>query len=214
VVSAAALAFENERLHADAGAQLVELRNSRARLVAASDAERRRLERDLHDGAQQRLVGLTLAARLLRTQLEQEGCTNVARRIADAEAELRKVVDDVRDLASGLHPAVLTDYGLAAAVRALAETATVPVRLVEAPDERFSQATEKTAFLVVAEAARIGPVSVTVVRRDANLVVDVDAAGEPPRLVDLEDRLAVLGGTMTVESTATRVRMRAVIPCG
>ena len=121
-VTAARLAFENERLHAEAGAQLAELQGSRERLVAASDAERRRLERDLHDGAQQRLVGLTLAARLMRSELEREGSTDLAGRIAAAEAELRHVVDDVRKLASGLHPAVLTDYGLAAAVRALAET--------------------------------------------------------------------------------------------
>ena len=212
-VSAARLAFENERLHAEAGAQLAELRNSQDRLVAASDAERRRLERDLHDGAQQRLVGLTLATRLMRTQLEREGSTNPARWVAAAEAELRQAVDDVRKLATGLHPAVLTDYGLAAAVRALAETGTAPVRLVKATDERFSSAAETTAFLVVAEAAKIGPVSVTIAHRDTNLVVDVDAVGAPPRLVDLEDRVGVLGGTITIESTAAGIRIRAVIPC-
>ena len=116
-------------------------------------------------------------------------------------------------LASGLHPAVLTDYGLAAAVRALAETSTVPVRLVDATDERFSTAAETTAFLVVAEAAKMGPVSVTVARRDADLVVEVDAAGVPPRLVDLEDRVAVSSGTLTIESTDAGARMRVVIPC-
>ncbi len=212
-VTAARLAFENERLHAEAGAQLAELQGSRKRLVAESDAERRRLERDLHDGAQQRLVGLTLAARLMRSELEREGSTDLAGRIAAAEAELRHVVDDVRNLASGLHPAVLTDYGLAAAVRALAETSTVPVRLVDATDERFSTAAETTAFLVVAEAAKIGSVSVTVARRDADLVVEVDAAGVPPRLVYLEDRVAVSNGTLTIESTDAGARVRVVIPC-
>ena len=103
-VTAARLAFENERLHAEAGAQLAELQGSRERLVAASDAERRRLERDLHDGAQQRLVGLTLAARLMRSELEREGSTDLAGRIAAAEAELRHVVDDVRKLGVGTSP--------------------------------------------------------------------------------------------------------------
>ena len=119
----------------------------------------------------------------------------------------------MRKLATGLHPAVLTDYGLAAAVRALAETGTAPVRLVKATEARFSSAVETTAFLVVAEAAKIGPVSVTIAHRDANLVVDVDAVGAPPRLVDLEDRVGALGGTMTIESTAAGIRIRAVIPC-
>jgi signal transduction histidine kinase len=212
-VTAARLAFENERLHAEAGAQLADLRSSRERLVAASDAERRRLERDLHDGAQQRLVGLTLATRLMRTQLEQEECTDLAARVAAAETELRRVVDDVRELASGLHPAVLTDYGLAAAVRALAETSTLPVRLVDATEERFPSAAETTAFLVVAQAAKMGPVSVNVARRGANLVIEVDAAGLPTRLVDLEDRVGVLGGTLTIESAASGTWIRAVIPC-
>ena len=211
-VSAARLAFENERLRAEASAQLAELRNSRERLVATSDSERRRLERDLHDGAQQRLVGLTMATRLMRTRLAQGGNTALAETVAAAEAELRLAVEDVRRLASGLHPAVLTDYGLAAAVRALAETATAPVRLVTAPNERFSPAIETTVFVLVADAAKMGAVSVTIVRLDANLVVDVDAAGQPPRLVDLEDRVGVLDGTMTVDSTAAGIRIRAVIP--
>jgi signal transduction histidine kinase len=127
--------------------------------------------------------------------------------------ELRHVVDDVRRLASGLHPAVITDYGLAAAITALAETSTVPVRLVHATDERFTTAAETTAFLVVAEAAKIGPVSVTVARRGADLVVEVEAAGVPPRLAYLEDRVAVLSGTLTIESTDAGARLRVVIPC-
>ena len=122
VASAARLALENERLQAEARAQLEDLRSSRARIVEAGDAERRRLERDLHDGAQQRLVGLSLALRLLRGQL---GATTreLAARLDEAEAELGRAVAELRELAHGIHPAVLSDEGLAAAIEALAEDA-------------------------------------------------------------------------------------------
>ena len=132
VASAARLALENERLHAQARAQLEDLRASRARIVEAGDAERRRLERDLHDGAQQRLVGLALgaapAARAARTTATR--ARGAARRQADAE--LRRAVDELRELAHGIHPAVLGDEGLAAALEALAEGAPAPVRIVGA----------------------------------------------------------------------------------
>ena len=213
-VSAARLAFQNERLHAEASAQLDVLRDSRHRLVAASDAERRRLERDLHDGAQQRLVGLALSARLTRTRFERDGDVELAERIATVEAELRKAIDEVRDLASGLHPAVLTDYGLAAALRALAETAASPVNVVGVPEERFPAALETASYLLVAEAAKMGPVSVAIVHDGGTLAVDVNAAGEPPHLVDLQDRVAVLAGTMTSNTEASGVRIRVVFPCG
>ena len=213
-VSAARLAFQNERLHAEASAQLDVLRDSRHRLVAASDAERRRLERDLHDGAQQRLVGLALSARLTRTRFERDGDVELAERIATVEAELRKAIDEVRDLASGLHPAVLTDYGLAAALRALAETAASPVNVVGVPEERFPAALETASYLLVAEAAKMGPVSVAIVHDGGTLAVDVKAAGEPPHLVDLQDRVAVLAGTMTSNTAASGVRIRVVFPCG
>ena len=134
--SAARLAFENERLEASARAQLIDLHTSRVRLVSAADAERQRLERDLHDGAQQRLVGLTLAMRLMRSQLAATN-SNVAVGLAAAEAELRQAVAELREVASGIHPTVLTDLGLAPAIEALAEGSTTPLRLVAAPDERF-----------------------------------------------------------------------------
>jgi signal transduction histidine kinase len=213
VASAATLAFENERLHAEASAQLAELRTSRARLVTASDAERRRLERDLHDGAQQRLVGLTLATRLLRQQLEQDGNVDLAEQVGVVDAELRRVVDDVRELASGIYPAVLADYGLAAAVRALAERPAVAVRAGAMTQERFPAPVENAAYAVVAAAAMSGPAFVTIACRDSELVVDVETAAEPAGRVDLEDRVGALDGTLTIERIADGCRIRAEIPC-
>jgi signal transduction histidine kinase len=207
------LAFENERLQAEARAQLAELRASRARLVAASDAERRRLERDLHDGAQQRLIGLTLAMRLMRPQVDREGTSSLATRIATAEAGLGQALDDLRELASGIHPAVLTDYGLVPAILALGEQGTANVRLVTTMDERFSPAAEIAAYLVVAEAAKVGPVHVAVERSVDTLVIEVDVAGGTPRLADVEDRVGALDGTIHTEATLDGVRIRVEIPC-
>ena len=212
--SAARLAFENERLEAFARAQLIDLHTSRVRLVAAADAERQRLERDLHDGAQQRLVGLTLEMRLMRSQLAVTTHSNVAVGLAAAEAELCQAVADLRQLASGIHPTVLTDFGLAAAIEALAESSTSPLRLLVAPEERFSPAAETAAYLVVAKASKVGAVTATAVHRDARLVVDVDAVRQPADLVDLEDRIGALDGTLRISPTPDGVHIRADIPCG
>ena len=212
--AAARLAFENERLEAAGRAQLLELRTSRVRLVAASDAERRRLERDLHDGAQQRLVGLTLAMRLMRSRLEPNSPSNVAANVEAAEAELHRAVVELRELASGIHPAVLTDLGLAAAIEALAEGAKTPLRLLAAPDERFSFAAETAAYLLIAAAAKVGAVSVTAVRRDERLLVEVDAVTQPGGLADLEDRIGALDGTLEISpAPGGGVHIRAEIPC-
>src|SRR5262245_10681515 len=146
VTAAARLALENERLEAEVRARLEELRASRARIVEAGDAERKRLERDLHDGAQQRLVGLALSLRLLRSR-------DSTPELERAEAELRLAVKELRELAHGIFPAVLADEGLAAAVEALAEEAKVPVRIADMPDRRFPAAVESAAYTVVAEGA-------------------------------------------------------------
>ena len=211
VVSAAGLAFQNENLQANTRAQLDEVRTSRTRLVAASDRERSRLERDLHDGAQQSLIGLMLALRLMRSRLDPEG--SLAASVREAEPELRRAVDELRELASGIHPAVLSDLGLAAAIESLAEGVTARVSLVSAPDERLPAAVETAAYLVVAEAAKVGAVTVNAVRTDGLLVVDVDAVSAPARLVDLEDRVAALDGRLMVEPDPGGVRIRAEIPC-
>jgi signal transduction histidine kinase len=213
VASAARLGLENERLQAEARAQLEDLRSSRARIVAAGDAERRRLERDLHDGAQQRLVGLSLALRLLRSQVGKDRDDRLAARLDEAEAELGRAVAELRELAHGIHPAVLSDEGLAAAVEALAEEA--PLRIAALPHERFSPAVETAAYLVVAEAANTGAARVSAERRDGALVVDVEAETEPEGLLGLEDRVVALDGRLGVERlTGGGVRIRAEIPCG
>jgi signal transduction histidine kinase len=212
VASAARLALENERLQAEARAQLEDLRSSRTRIIEAGDAERQRLERDLHDGAQQRLVGLALALRLLQTRLGPDDDRKLGLLI-EAESELGLAIAELRELAHGIHPAVLTDEGLAAAVEALAED--VPLRVGDLPQERFSPVVETAAYLVVAETAKAGAASVRAERREGALVVDVEAEAEPEELVDLEDRVGALDGCLDVEQDADGgVRIRAEIPCG
>jgi len=215
VASAARLALENERLQAEVRAQLDDLHSSRVRIIEAGDAERRRLERDLHDGAQQRLVGLSLALRLLRGQLGTDQDPELAARLDEAEAELRRAVAELRELAHGIHPAVLSDEGFAAAVEALAEGTPAPLRITALPNERFSPAVETAAYLVVAEAAKAGTAHVSAKRHDDALVVDVDTEAEPDGLVDLEDRVGALDGRLAVERAhGGGVRIRAEIPCG
>ena len=132
----------------------------------------------------------------------------------EAEAELRRAVDELRELAHGIHPAVLSDEGLAAAFEALAEGAPAPLRIDAVPGERFPPAVETAAYRVVAEAAKAGAARVSATRRDGALVVDVDAEGEPDGLVDLEDRVGALDGRLAVEQApGGRVRIRAEIPC-
>jgi signal transduction histidine kinase len=213
VASAARLALDNERLQAEARAQLEDLRSSRVRIIESGDAERRRLERDLHDGAQQRLVGLSLALRLLRSQFGSNPDHVLVSRLDEAEAELREAVAELRELAHGIHPAVLSDEGLAAALEALAEES--PLRVGALPRERFPVAVETAAYLVVAEAAKAGTARATAERRNAVLVVAVEAKAEPEALFDLEDRVGALDGRLTVEpAPAGGVRIRAEIPCG
>ncbi len=215
VASAGRLALENERLQAEARAQLEDLRSSRARIIEAGDAERRRLERDLHDGAQQRLVGLSLALRLLRGQLGAEQDQQLGALLDEAEVELRRAVAELRELAHGIHPAVLSDEGLAAAIEALAEGAQAPLRIATVPDERFPPAVETAAYLVVAEAAKVGAARVSATWRDGALVVDVETEAEPGQLVELEDRVGALDGKLAVErAPGGGVRIRAEIPCG
>ena len=180
VGNAAGLALANERLAAQVRAQLEEVRASRVRLVDAADAERRRVERDLHDGAQQRLV--TLALRLQLAKATTDGADEL---LDEATAELETAIGEVRDLARGLHPTLLTEAGLAAAVEALAERAPLPVG-VDVPDRRYDPQVEATAYFVIAEAltnvarhARATTARVTVVERRDRLTITVtdDGAG-------------------------------------
>jgi signal transduction histidine kinase len=212
VASAPRLALENERLQAEARAQVEDLRLSRTRIIEAGDAERRRLERDLHDGAQQRLVGLALALRLMRSQLGTDDGGELAVRLDTAESEIRRAIVELRDVAHGIHPAVLTDEGLAAAVEALAEEA--DVRIAGLPQERFPAAVETAAYTVVAETAKAGVALVSATEQDGTLVVEVAADAEPESLLDLQDRIGALDGRLGVEQARDGgVRIRAEIPC-
>ena len=210
VGSAASLALENERLAAQVRAQLQEVRASRSRIVEAGDAERRRVERDLHDGAQQRLVALAM-----RLQTAKATGAEATGLIDEATAELQTAIEEVRVLARGLHPPILTEAGLGAAIEALAERAPLTV-ITSVPDDRFPANVEVTAYYVVAEA--LTNVARHAAATEAHVEVDVRAdslivtvrddgrGGADPRagtgLRGLRDRLEAIGGTLSVASPA------------
>ena len=203
-----------------------QLAASRARIVEAGDAERRRLERNLHDGAQQRLVSLSLSLRLAQARLKSDpaGATEL---LGAAGAELALALEELRELARGIHPAVLTDRGLGPALESLTDRAPLPVELLSVPEERLPGPVEAAAFYVVAEAltnvakyADATSVSVSVSRENGRAVVEVadDGKGgaDPTRgsgLRGLVDRVEALEGRLAVESPpGAGTRVRAEIP--
>jgi signal transduction histidine kinase len=215
VAAAARLVLENERLQAETLSQLEDLHASRRRIVQAGDTARRRLGRDLHDGAQQRLVTLALALRLAAARLGPGLDAAQAQRVNQAEAELRAALADLRELAQGIFPAMLAEEGLAAAIEALAEA--VPLAITALPGERFGASVEAAAYFVVAETVRQNAAAVLRVsagRRDGRLVVEVEGDSGPGSITDLEDRVGALGGSvMTVREPDGRTKIRAEIPC-
>jgi len=217
VAATARLALENERLQAEAQVQFENLRDSRGRIVESGDAERRRLVRDLHDGAQQRLVTLTLALRLARMRLGHDLDPALAERIDQAEAGLRAALADLRELAQGIFPVILAEEGLAAAVEALAEAVPVPIAITSVTDERLSSSVEAAAYFVVSEAVRrsaAGPLMVSAVRRDGRLLVEVEGACAPAEITDLQDRVGALDGNVrVVPGAGGQATIRAEIPC-
>jgi signal transduction histidine kinase len=213
VTAAAGLALENERLLADTRAQLEVLRESRARIVAAGDTERRRLERNLHDGAQQRLVSMSLGLGIAADKVDDDPAT--ARQLIDgAREELTQALSELRDLAEGIHPAILTDRGLAHALERLAERAPVPVDLDVRLADRLPEPIEAAAYYVVAEAltnvakyAQAHRARVTVSDGDGALRVEIaddGVGGADPRdgsgLRGLDDRVQAFGGRLDVDS--------------
>src|SRR6185312_12185931 len=150
-VAAASMALEHSRLQAEVQAQLELVRASRARIVEAGDAERRRLERDLHDGAQQRLVTLTLALGMARSRVAGVD-PELEALIEAAGKEAKEALTELRELARGIHPAVLTETGLAGAIQALVERSPAVVTITDVPRERFPAVIEATAYFVVSEA--------------------------------------------------------------
>ena len=217
VTRAARLALENERLQAEARAQLEDLRASRARVIANGDAERRRLERDLHDGAQQHLVGLALRLGLTRAQLDAERDAKLLARVDGAETELRAALGELRELARGIFPAVLAEEGFAAAVVALAEDGPISLRIASLPDGRVDPAVEAAAYFVVSEAIRQSAGSVLTVNaeyRDGVFALELGCERPPADIVDLEDRVGALDGSLAVVFDASGlVTLRAEIPC-
>jgi PAS domain S-box-containing protein len=192
-----------------------ELRDSRQRIVAAGDEERRRVERNLHDGAQQRLVTVALHLHLAKRRLESD-LDSVGELVESAQTELTLALEEIRELVRGLHPRLLSDRGLQPALAGLAERSVVPVQIVETPEERLPQAVEAAAYYVVAEAlanaAKHSGASLVTVRVSAGEsctrveVVDDGAGGADPTggtgLRGLADRVAALGGTLDVRSPA------------
>jgi signal transduction histidine kinase len=215
IAAAARLVLDNERLQAQARVQLEDLRASRARIVERGDAERQRLERDLHDGAQQRLVSLALSLRLAR--LGPDADPDVAA-LEQAEAEVRQALEELRGLAHGLHPSALTEEGLGAALEALAEQTSSPLALRRLPTGRFEPRVEAAAYFVVAETlkrSRPQRAAVDVARADGRLIVEIQTDQQPPEeLTDLEDRVGALDGRLVVQAASqSGTHIRAELPC-
>jgi len=214
VGAALRLAVDNERLAAEVRAQLEEVRASRARIVEASDAERRRVERNLHDGAQQRLVVLSLALRRAQAQLPSDAGPELMGTLADATEQLKVALAELRQLARGIHPAILAEAGLLAALKSLARESPIPVALrVDLPG-RLPEPVEVAVYFVVSEAlanvakyAGADRVEVSAAVSGQQLqvqVADDGRGGADPMsgsgLRGLADRVAALGGRLDVSS--------------
>jgi signal transduction histidine kinase len=226
VSAAAGIALENGRLHAELRARLDELRESRARVLEAGQSERQRLERDLHDGAQQRLVALSLELGMLEERLAAD--PDARARVDQARREIALSLDELRALARGIHPAVVTGHGLAVALESIAARAAVPVRLTVELEDRVEERIEVAAYYVVCESlANIGKhaqaTAATVEARQSGgrLVVEVrdDGVGGADTergsgIRGLADRVEALGGRLLVWTpVGGGTRVRAEIPC-
>jgi signal transduction histidine kinase len=227
VGAAASMALQNEGLEAELRAKVDELRRSRERMLRIGLEERRRLERDLHDGAQQRLVSMALNIRMARAKLNEDPLA-ADQLLSSAGEELDSALEELRELARGIHPAVLSDRGLSTAIETLANRAPVPVEVAELPEERLPEAVELAAYFVVAEAltnvakyAKATHATVEVARENGRLVVEVaddGVGGADPDggtgLRGLADRIAVLEGRLEIDSERGKgTTVRAKIPC-
>jgi len=226
--AAARLALHNARLQADVSAQLAKVEESRRRIVTAGDDERRKIERNLHDGAQQRLVALALELRIAQRQL---GVGNPALEavLAGAVSELQVAVEELRELARGLHPAVLTEEGLGGALESLAARTRLPVRIESAPAERLPDEIEAAAYFVACEAianavkhADATQIRVSAQRHNGRLVIEVEDDGiggahensGGSGLRGLLDRVEAHGGTLRIESELGEgTRVIGELPC-
>jgi signal transduction histidine kinase len=228
VTAAAALALTNERLEAELRARLDELAASRTRIVEAADAERRRIERNLHDGAQQRLVSIAMALGLAEARLADDA-TDAGPLVREARESLLAALEELRELGRGIHPPVLSERGLAEALGELSYRSRVPVALDVDLPRRLPEAVEAAAYYVAAEAlanvarhAGAKRVELTAVRRSGRLVLEVRDDGRGGADTDggsglrgLADRVEALNGTLRVESPpGAGTRLVAELPCG
>jgi signal transduction histidine kinase len=226
VSAAAGIAIENERLHVELRARLEELRGSRSRVIEAGQRERQRLERNLHDGAQQRLIALSLELRMLEEEVGAEGDARV--RLAQARREIATSLGELREVAQGIHPAVVSGHGLAVALEQLAARAPVPVRLTVGMEERLPESVEVAAYFLVSESlaniakhAHASIATIAINRESERVVVEVvdDGVGGADTergsgLRGLADRVEALGGWLRVWSpSGGGTRVRAEIPC-
>ncbi len=224
--AAAGIELENAQLHAELRARLEELRASRARIVEATQLERQRLERNLHDGAQQRLVALSLELGMLEARFADDPAGT--RQLEQAQRELAESLQELRELARGIHPAVVTGHGLAVALETLVARAPVPVRLTVDLDERLPEGYEVAAYYLVSESltniakhAHASSVAVDVARANGQLVVEIVDDGDGGANTDggsglrgLADRVEALDGRLRVWSPkGAGTRVRAEIPC-
>lgn len=230
VTAATRLAVENERLQSEVLAQLAEVHASRARIVEAADAERRRIERNLHDGAQQRLVSLSLALQMAESEVV-EGKQGAAESLKEATRELKEALADLRELARGMYPSILSDQGLSAAIAALVQRSSVPVEvdLSGIVSDRLPEKVEATAYFVTAESltniarySGASTVKIDIAREEDSLVVVIEddgSGGADPSagsgLRGLIDRVEALDGELDVKSGPGQgTRITARIPCG
>ena len=224
VAATASLALRNESLRAELRRRLLEVEESRGRIAEAAVTERRRIERDLHDGAQQSLLALGASLGSIRSHAD----ARLGSMLDDAIADLRAIVDELREFARGVHPAILSERGLAPALEALAERASIPVA-VGVTGPRCRPSAEAAAYFLVAEAitnatrhAGASAVDVVVEVDDGRMhvrVSDDGSGGANPAsgtgIVGLQDRLAALGGTLTLQSPdGGGTVLEGVIPCG
>jgi signal transduction histidine kinase len=226
VSAGAAIALERGRLHAELRARLGELRGSRARVIEAGQKERQRLERNLHDGAQQRLIALSLELGLLEERLHDD--REARTRLGEARQEIALSLEELRDVARGLHPAVVSGHGLAVALESLAAHAAVPVRLTVELEGRLYEQLEVAAYYVVAESltnvgkhAQASSATVDIARTNGQVVVEIvdDGIGGADTergsgLRGLADRVEALGGRLRVWTpSGGGTRVRAELPC-
>ncbi len=224
VTAAAGIALENARLQAELRARLEEVRGSRARVLEAGQKERQRLERNLHDGAQQRLVALSLELSVLQKQLDDPGASE---RLDLARREIASSLEELRQIAQGIHPAVVTGHGLAVALEQLVVRAPVPVSLTVDLDRRLPEPLEVAAYYVVSESlanvgkyAKASSVTVEIGRSNGDVVVEIvdDGIGGADTergsgLRGLADRVEALGGRLRSGAGGGDARVKAEMPC-